>query len=86
LQKTIQKMIFPLNISYETQRCLMYELESLEGQQCNRSELTFFEDFSISGLQGNYGIIIFSQFHNPLVGYIITTIDSLGNSKTRFEK
>jgi hypothetical protein len=42
-------MIFPLNISYETQRCLMYELESLEGQQCNRSELTFFEDFSKRG-------------------------------------
>jgi hypothetical protein len=64
----------------------MYELESLEGQQCKAGVLTFFEDFSISGLQGNYGVIITSQYNSTLYGSIVTTIDSLGNSKTRYEK
>jgi hypothetical protein len=53
-------------------------MESLEVQNFQTPKLTFFEDLSIEGLEGNYGASLTARHKDPIGGSIIITINCFG--------
>jgi hypothetical protein len=70
-----------LYLSYETLDQIKIQMESLESQNYQTPYLTFEEDNSIEGLEGNYKVSIIATHSDPIGGSTIITIDCLGDVK-----
>jgi hypothetical protein len=78
---SIPLLILKLYLSYETLDQIKIQMESLEVQNYHTPSLTFYEDFSIEYIEGNYGARLTAVHKDPIGGSIMIVVNCVGEVK-----